>query len=217
MNVLFFFLIMLKFVLSNNINNIKLTNNNFVSLRESVTDKSIGKVISDLSAITTDNNNQIYLFLDTPGGSVVAGNNLIDHLNYLNSTGVKINCIAKTAISMGFVILQQCPGDRLALPSAVLMQHQMSTTLSGNILNIEKDFIYSKKLYERLIYKQSKRIGMSPDEFKEKTRDDWWLDGETALENNIVDRLVNLGCSKKVVNQKVTINKYSSQCPLINF
>ena len=204
------------------VDNIKLTKNNFVGLREVVNQQSVGKVIEDLTSL--GRKKDMMLLLDTPGGSVVDGNNLIDYLNYLNSTGIKINCVAKKAISMGFVILQQCPGERLALPSSVLMQHQMSTMMMGNILNIEKDFNYSKKLYEKMLQKQSSRIGISSNEFLDKTRDDWWMDGETAKDNNVVDKLVNIGCSKDLVKQKIIISKDTlfgaikkkvSKCPII--
>jgi len=208
------------------IGNIKLNKNNFVGLREVVNQQSVGKVIEGFSNIVNDDNGDkgMMLLLDTPGGSVIAGNNLIDYLNYLNSTGIIVSCIAKKAISMGFVILQQCPGKRLALPSSVLMQHQMSTMMMGNILNIEKDFNYSKNLYKKMLQKQSYRIGISSQDFLDKTRDDWWMDGETALDNNVVDELVNIGCSADLVKEKIVIAKETifgstkkkvSRCPII--
>lgn len=206
--------------------NINLNEKNYVGLRQSVSDSSVGKTIKSFTELTNENDHitNYYLFLDTPGGSVIAGNHLIDYLNYLNQTGIIVNCIAKTAISMGFAILQACPGERLALPSAVLMQHQMSTRMMGNILNIEKDYLYSKMLYDKMLIKQSQRIEMDTNEFFEKTRDDWWLDGESSLQYNIVDKLVNVGCSSKLLKDKEIIlietffgsqKKKVSKCPII--
>jgi ATP-dependent protease ClpP protease subunit len=206
--------------------NIELNDNNFVAIREVVTDASIKKGVAALmtNIITNPYLKEYYLVLDTPGGSVVAGNQLIDYLNYLNNTDIKVHCIAKTAISMGFVILQSCPGIRYALPSATLMQHQMSTVMIGNILNIESDMKFSKRLYEKMLIKQSSRIGIEPSTFLDKTRDDWWLDGEMALENNIVDKLVNVGCSQDVLKKLITIEKHSmfgstkvsvNKCPIL--
>lgn len=206
--------------------NIKLNKNNFFAIREVVSPASISKAIMDISFLQDKNPylKEYYLVLDTPGGSVVSGNELIDYMNYLNNTGIHINCIAKKAISMGFVILQSCPGIRLALPSSMLMQHQMSTLMMGNILNIESDMKYSKRLYEKMLIKQSHRIGVEPDTFLDKTRDDWWLDGEMALENNVVDKLVNLGCSGDLIKTQITIERETlfgpisiktSKCPII--
>lgn len=211
-----------------NINNIELNTFNFFSIRDSITPNSISKAIMDISNLHNSNPyiKEFYLVLDTPGGSVISGNQLIDYITYLNTTGITINCIAKKAISMGFVILQSCPGIRFALPSSILMQHQMSTLVVGNILNIESDIKYSKRLYEKMLIKQSLRIGIEPKLFLDKTRDDWWLDGEMAFENNVVDRLINLGCSADVIKQNVTIEKegilgltsksiQTSMCPII--
>ena len=209
--------------------NIFLNNNNFVAMREVVTDSSVKNTLTDLMKLVSKNDKnqfikEYYLFLDTPGGSVVAGNQLIDYLNYLNNSDIKVNCIAKTAISMGFVILQSCPGERLALPSATLMQHQMSTIMAGNILNLDSDMQYSKRLYEKMLMKQSNRIGMEPKIFLEKTRDDWWLDGEMGLEHNVIDKLVSIGCSEDVLKKQIILEKHSlfgvtkfktSKCPIL--
>lgn len=208
------------------ISNINLNEHNFVAIREVINEETINKLSLQLANLVNDNIylKNYYLFLDTPGGSVISGNRLIDYLNYLNNTNIIVNCIAKTAISMGFVILQSCPGIRYALPSAILMQHQMSTLSGGNILNINSDIYYSNKLYEKMILKQSKRIGMTPDNFFDKTRDDWWLDGEMALENNVIDKLVNVGCSKNIINKKIKIEERNffgsslvkvSKCPIL--
>ena len=212
-------------ILDYNVSFVNLNSDNFVSLRETVNDNSVSKVIKDLSSLTTNKYiNDYYLFLDTNGGSVLSGNHLIDYLNYLNSTNIIVHCLAKKAISMGFVILQACPGERLALPSALIMQHQMSSMMRGNLLSLETDFKYTKRLYEKMLIKQSNRIGLTPEDFLNLTRDDWWLDGEMALDSNVVDKLVNVGCDQEIIKKQITIKKESifgdvkikgSKCPII--
>ena len=79
---------------------INLTNDNFVALRGTVTSQSVAEVISNL----IDKNDDVrYIFLSTNGGSVIAGLKLINTIKDLENLGIVVNCIADTAISMGFV------------------------------------------------------------------------------------------------------------------
>ena len=67
-----------------NINNIELNTFNFFSIRDSITPNSISKAIMDISNLHNSNPYiiEFYLVLDTPGGSVISGNQLIDYINY---------------------------------------------------------------------------------------------------------------------------------------
>lgn len=207
--------------------NIHLTTENTVGLREVVTDESVSNVIKNFNSLIDEHKhiNEFYLVLDTHGGSVVAGNKLIDYLEFIKSMDKTVHCISQTSISMGFVILQLCPGIRYTTSSAILMQHQMSTMLAGNILNIAKDYEFSKRLYEKMLIKQSDRIKISTKDFFEKTRDDWWIDGEDSIKYNIADKLVNIGCSQELIKKKITVkerhlfgftSKKVSACPIVN-
>ena len=199
-----------------------LTTNNLVSIRTPITSESVSKTISELSNL--EDTNEINLFLSTPGGSVVAGYQLVDYLKNLNYSGKTINCIADTAISMGFVIFQECPGERLVLPSSILMQHQMSSGFRGDLVNMKNDFEFTKRMFEKSIIKQAKRINITPERFYELIRDDWWLDGEDAMSNNVADKMVHLECSNnlKIKKEKVILKHpffgeftlTFSKCPL---
>lgn len=182
---------------------IMLTNQNLVSIRTPITSESVSKAIMELGNL--EESNEINLFLSTPGGSVVAGYQLVDYLNNLNQSGKTINCIADTAISMGFVIFQECPGDRLVLPSSILMQHQMSSGFRGDLVNMKNDFEFTKRMFEKSIIKQAKRIKMDPNRFYQLIHDDWWLDGEDAIINNVADKIVHLDCSSTLKTKKENV------------
>ena len=86
----------------------------------------------------------LYLYLDTNGGSVDAGNKIINEIAKYN-----ISCVAERAISMGFVILQSCH-TRYITPSATLMQHQMSYGVVNEKEKVESYVQFIKQIGDQL-------------------------------------------------------------------
>ena len=204
-----------------------LTNNNTVSLTNEVNDDSISSLINELYILhhNKENNiNHIYIYLDTPGGSVEAGNRLIETIDFL-SHSYNISCIAHHIASMGFVILQSCP-NRLALKTSTLMQHQISSLISDEKQRMKTYMKYMDDLENELLEMQSKRINMSINDFIDITYHNWWLTGTQALKYNVIDEIITLGCDESLLDTYFTANaslltgsisvmKYS-KCPLIH-
>jgi ATP-dependent protease ClpP protease subunit len=164
----------------------------------------------------------IYLYLSSPGGSVLEGNKLIDQIKTLQLNGVNVVCVADFAASMAFVILQSCP-TRLALPSSILMQHQMSLGLKGSLENVDNylDFIHS--INDNLEKLQSDRMNMTEEDFRNKVMNDWWIPGHLAKKLNAVDDLVMVKCSKELIpkRERITVRTIFgtveitySKCPI---
>ena len=78
---------------------------------------------------------EIYIYISSPGGSVMEGMKIVDLIKSLEKSGRQVSCISDFSASMAFIILQSCP-KRLATFSSILMQHQMSLGLEGNIENV---------------------------------------------------------------------------------
>ena len=135
----------------------------------------------------------------------------------------KIECIAEFAASMAFSILQSCP-KRYILQSSILMQHQMSLTLGGNIKNINSYLNYINDLSVQLNKRQADRLNLTETEFNYLVQHDWWVSGYNALEHNMADEVINVLCSSDLINSedeifietffaKIKVN--FSRCPLI--
>jgi ATP-dependent protease ClpP protease subunit len=175
-------------------NAITLTPDNTVVLRGEVTNQSVAAITKSLFSAKSDH---VYLFIDSPGGSIFAGLRLI---NALSVSPKHITCIANTAISMAFAIFQTC-NERLIVDKALLMQHVAAYSLEGQEPN---NYSFSQFLHRMMIdldSKQAKRLGMTTQAFREKTRDDWWMWGNEALTNKAADRMVQIECSKEMFTQ----------------
>jgi ATP-dependent Clp protease protease subunit len=147
----------------------------------------------------------MYIYLSSPGGSVLEGNKLIDQIKTLQLSSIQVICIADFAASMAFVILQSCP-QRLALPSSILMQHQMSIGLKGPLENVDNYLSFIHSVDDNLDRMQAERMNMTENDFRLKVMNDWWIPGHLAKEYNAVDELVMVKCSKELMPKRERIN-----------
>lgn len=202
------------FLIQANARTIELTNDNFVFLHGSVTSQSINNIINDLIKLKADTR---YIYLNTNGGSVDAGLKLVNTIKDLNNKNIVVNCIADTAISMGFLIFQSCEG-RYVLEHSTLMQHQLSlSNIEGQIRNINSYFKFINNMENKLNKIQANRIGLSLESFEEKIHDDWWLDSEDSIKNNVADEIVNIYCNFENSEQEeeVSINDFFGKIKLV--
>jgi ATP-dependent Clp protease protease subunit len=182
---------------------IHLTNDNFVSLRGPVTSLSIAKLTSELLDKTAE---ERYIYLNTNGGSVDAGMHLINVIKDLENNNIKVNCIADTAISMGFVIFQSC-SKRYVLSYSTLMQHQMSLGgLKGKLLEINSYMFHINKIEDTVNKMQANRINISQQEFESRINNDWWLTSDESIEFGVADELVSIKCMFPKEKEIVEIN-----------
>lgn len=208
---MFFFLLIISIV-QINARTIELTTNNFVSLRGSVTSQSINNLINDLIKLKADTR---YIYLNTNGGSVNAGLKLVNTIKDLHNKNIIVNCIADTAISMGFVIFQSCKG-RYVLEHSTLMQHQISlSNIEGQIRNINSYFKFINNVQNKLNKIQADRIKISLEKFEEKIHDDWWLNSEESIKNNVADEIVNIYCNFENSEEEVIINTLLGQKKIV--
>jgi ATP-dependent Clp protease protease subunit len=202
---------------TNKIKSITLEPNNFVAIIGSINKNNVNMWIRNISSIE---NQKIYVYINSNGGSVEAGQKLIDQFTYLQLKGVTIECIAQNAYSMAFQILQSCD-KRYITPSATVMQHQMSVSeLGGQFDNLLNYLTMIKQMANDLDLKAAKRIGISYADYKLKTSTDWWLYGEDIVQNNVADEIVYVGCGKKLYetfNYKETVEFDISQDGDIEF
>ena len=165
----------------------------------------------------------LYLVLDTPGGSVLAGLKFIDAIKSLN---IKVHTITLFAASMGYQIAQELD-TRYITPSGTLMSHRGAISgISGQIpgeLNARINFIGS--ILDSMSERAAKRVNMSKKEYDEKIVNELWSFGQQAVNTNQADFVANVTCEnslvKKTYEQEVftlfgsAVLKFS-KCPLIS-
>lgn len=175
---------------------ITLTKENTVVLRGEVTSESVDKA---LAAILQNPSPNIYLYITSPGGSIMAGTHFIDKLH---ASGKKITCIADVAASMAFVILQSCD-TRYVMESSIVMQHVASYGVQGEAPKNWKLVQMIQRMLDVLDKSQADRLKLSLSEFRSKTRDDWWLLGSDTVAARAADKTVKVTCSPELARSRI--------------
>lgn len=199
---------------------VHLTKDNTLLLRGPISDTTASSLTQDLLTVP---GKEAYLFIDSPGGSVVAAARIIAAMR---SSDKKVTCIAETAISAAFMILQACD-VRLITYSGITMQHNASLAVGRKEIPNFKTFVeFIYRMLDITDAIQAKRLGLSVEEFKNKTKDDWWLFSLDAVSNNVVDGMTTVKCSKDAIESTTSVSvqgflgmvfKFDfSRCPLLS-
>lgn len=178
----------------NSYETIVLKQNNFIAIIDEINDDYIKKIIRDLAYVTI---NDVYVYINSNGGSIDAGYDLINQIKYYNSIGKTFHCIAKNAFSMAFHIFQSCD-HRYILPTSKLMQHQISLGIEGNLYNMMNYLDMIKEIDKQLHKSTAKKINMDFDEYINKIKTDWWIYGTDILTYKLADKFVYIGCSNEL-------------------
>lgn len=201
-----------------------LTPNNHVTLSGPVNDTSVAEVQIALGklAVTNPTGSIVYLVLDTPGGSVIAGNQLAD---FAKALPVKIKPICVFCASMGYHLFQSFD-ERLVQSSSILMSHRVS--LSGVEGQIPGELISRVNFYAAMSQEMdkavAKRVGLTPEAYMGLIYDELWLTGAKAVATNHADRIADIYCSSELLKgtKNETVNTFfgpvevtMSKCPLI--
>jgi ATP-dependent Clp protease protease subunit len=136
-----------------------------------------------------DPTKDIFLYINSPGGSVSAGMAIYDTMQYIKPD-VSTICVGMAA-SMGQVLLTAgAKGKRFALPHSRVMMHQPLGGTQGQASDIE---IYTKEMIrirESLYSVISKHTGQSMEKIKSDADRDNWMSSEEALRYGIIDKIL---------------------------
>lgn len=208
-------------VIPSQIETIILTQDNTAYLNQPFNAQSVAEVQDKLSQLAANTTDDLYLVLYTPGGSISAGNSLIDFVNSLDN---KVHTITLFAASMGYITAQSL-GKRYIVPSGILMSHRASVSgVSGQIPGEALSRLkHISSMVEELSKKVANRVNMSYDDYMKLIYDEAWLTAKEAVAGNHADKIVNVKCDRSLngtYNKNVrtifgNVNVEFSNCPLI--
>ncbi|MBQ7712237.1 MAG: ATP-dependent Clp protease proteolytic subunit [Clostridia bacterium] len=137
-----------------------------------------------------DPEKDIFLYINSPGGSVVDGLAIYDTMNYIKCD-VNTICIGE-AMSMGALLLSAgAKGKRYALPNAEIMIHQVlvSGGIGGQATDVEIYTTHLMRSKKRLNEILSKNSGQPYEKVCEDTERDNFMTAEEALEYGLIDKI----------------------------
>lgn len=198
---------------------------NTVTFREVFTEESVAllqqkifQMIQNLPSGST-----IYLVLDTPGGSIDAGQDLIA---FINALPYNVKTVTLFAASMGFQTVQGVKGQRIVGENGVLMSHRAKLGLQGEVPG---EFLvrlnWIMRNLEKLEQITADRVGMKLADYQTLIRDEYWVQGDDGVSQHMADKVMSIRCQSDMSGtESVTVRTFFgnvdlkfSKCPLIRY
>lgn len=135
-----------------------------------------------------DPKKDIYIYVNSPGGSVTAGLSIIDTMHHIKPDVATV-CVGMAA-SMGSLILSQgAKGKRFILPNAEVMIHQPSGGAYGQASDIDITAKHILKTRDKLNKMLAKATGQKLQKVEQDVDRDFFMDAEESLAYGIVDKI----------------------------
>ena len=168
----------------------RLLKDRIIFLGTGVDDNVANAIIAQMLFLESDEPDQdIYLYVNSPGGQVSSGMAIYDTMQYIKPD-VQTICIGQAA-SMGALLLAAgANGKRFSLPHARIMIHQPSGGFQGQHTDIEiqaKEITRIREILDRIIATHS---GQDPKKVRKDTERDHYMTGEEALKYGLIDKLI---------------------------
>ncbi|MBC6418268.1 MAG: ATP-dependent Clp protease proteolytic subunit [Prochloron sp. SP5CPC1] len=161
-------------------------------LGQEVTDGLANAIVAQLLYLDSDDPNKpIYLYINSPGGSITAGMAIFDTMQYIKSEVVTI-CVGLAASMGSFLLAAGSPGKRLALTHARIMIHQpMGGTGRRQATDIQieaKEILRIRSLLNDLL---AQRTGQNLEKIQKDTDRDYFMSAEEAKEYGLIDKVID--------------------------
>ncbi|BFL68382.1 MULTISPECIES: ATP-dependent Clp endopeptidase proteolytic subunit ClpP [Staphylococcus] len=168
----------------------RLLKDRIIMLGSQIDDNVANSIVSQLLFLQAqDSEKDIYLYINSPGGSVTAGFAIYDTIQHIKPD-VQTICIGMAASMGSFLLAAGAKGKRFALPNAEVMIHQPLGGAQGQATEIEIAANHILKTREKLNRILAERTGQSIEKIQQDTDRDNFLTAEEAKEYGLIDEVM---------------------------
>ena len=167
----------------------RLLKDRIIILSGEIDDSLSNIVVAQLLYLDSVNNEDISLYINSPGGSITAGMAIYDTMNFIKSD-VSTICIGMAASMGAFLLSSGCRGKRFCLPNSEVMIHQPLGGAQGQATEIKIAALRILKLKSKLNKILSINTGKDLSIIERDTERDYFLDSDEALEYGLVDKIL---------------------------
>jgi len=160
-------------------------------LGSEVNDGMANALVAQMLYLDSDDNSKpIYLYINSPGGSVTAGLAIYDTMQYVKSEVVTI-CVGLAASMGAFLLAAGTKGKRLALPHSRIMIHQpLGGTSQRQASDIEIEAREILRMKDMLNQSMADMTGRPLEKIAKDTDRDYFLSAAEAKEYGLIDRVI---------------------------
>ncbi|NEO25359.1 MAG: ATP-dependent Clp protease proteolytic subunit [Kamptonema sp. SIO4C4] len=154
-------------------------------------DEIANLIVAQLLYLEADDpEKDVYLYINSPGGSVSAGLGIFDTMNQIQPD-VSTICVGLAASMGAFLLSSGAKGKRMSLPHSRIMIHQPLGGAQGQATDIEiqaKEILYLKALLNEHL---SRQTGQPLERIEQDTDRDFFMSAEESKNYGLIDQVIN--------------------------
>ena len=167
----------------------RLLKDRIIILNGEINDESASSIVAQLLYLDSINNNDISLYINSPGGNVTSGMAIYDTMNFIKSD-VSTICLGMAASMGAFLLSSGKKGKRYGLPNSEVMIHQPLGGASGQATEIKIAAEHILKTKEKLNKILASNTNKDIKTIENDTERDNYLSSEEALEYGLIDKIL---------------------------
>ena len=168
----------------------RLLKDRIIILNGEINDDSSNIVVAQLLYLDSLNNEDISIYINSPGGSITSGMAIYYTMNFVKSD-VSTICIGMSASMAAFILTCGTKGKRYILPNSEVMIHQPLGGTQGQASDIKIATDRIIKLKHRINSILAKQTGQSLKKITSDTERDYFMNSNEALKYGLVDKIID--------------------------
>ena len=167
----------------------KLLKERIIFIEGEINDEKANLVVSELLYLDSISNNDINIYINSPGGSITAGMAIYDTMNYIKSDCVTIG-IGLCASMAAFLLSSGTRGKRCSLNNTEIMIHEPLGGVNGQATEIKIVAERILKIKKKLNVILSRNTKKSLSKIEKDVERDYYMDSDEALKYGIIDKII---------------------------
>ena len=170
----------------------RLLSDRIIVLSDEINDATASIVVAQLLFLESqDSEKDIYLYINSPGGSITAGMAIYDTMQYVKSD-VSTICVGMAASMASVLLSGGAKGKRVALPNSEVLIHQplIGGGLSGQCTDIKIHSDHLVRMRDNINRILSENTGKTVEEIARDTDRDNYMSAQEAVEYGIIDKVI---------------------------
>lgn len=167
----------------------RLLKDRIIFISGEIDDNLANSTIAQLLYLDSINNDDIFLYINSPGGSISSGLAIYDTINYIKSD-VSTICVGLAASMGAFLLLAGTKGKRIALENSEIMIHQPLGGVSGQATDIKIVSEHIHNIKNKINKIIASKTNQSIKKIEKDTDRDYYMSANDAREYGIVDKIL---------------------------
>ena len=168
----------------------RLLQDRIIYIQGEFTDGMANGVVAQLLYLQSDNaDKDIFMYINSPGGSISSMYTIYDVMNYV-SPDINTVGLGTVASAGSFILAAGTKGKRSCLENCEVMIHELSGGVSGKANDMFKHIEHTRSLYEKMAKQYVKFTGQKLSKVKKDMERDHHLNSEEALAYGLIDKVI---------------------------